>query len=152
MKPISVSARFHQTPEAVWDFIFGDGLQRVAAASKMVERIEDYELRSDGTPRYTMVMKAGPLRLRSVSDYLVYERPRRSVNSVIGGLFDGGTAYIDLHPEGLGTRADMHIELAPRNLPKRLVMMLLRPLLVPMLAADFRRWVPAAEQYRRSKD
>lgn len=145
MKPISVSAQFRQSPAAVWDFIFGDGLKHAVAASKMLE-VEGYELRPDGTPRYTMVMKAGPFRIRSVSDYFVYDRPRKTVNKVIGGLFDGGTAYIDLHPASVGTRVDMRIELAPPNFRQKLTLTLLRPLLVPMLTAELKRWASAADR------
>lgn len=126
-------------------FIFADRLRRVAAASAMLE-VEGYELRPDGTPRYTMVMKAGPIRIRSVSDYFVYDRPKKTVNKVIGGLFDGGTAYVDLLPQGGETRVEMRIEPAPPNLRKRLTLALLRPVLVPMLAAELRRWSSAAER------
>ena len=148
MKPINVSARFRQPPDAAWDFIFADRLRRVAAASKMLE-VEGYELRRDGTPRYTMVMKAGPLRIRSVSDYFVYDRPKKTVNRVIGGLFDDGTAYVDFHPQGGETRVDMRIEPAPANLRTKLTLALLRPVLELMLAAELRRWASAAGRSRQ---
>ncbi|WP_258805135.1 hypothetical protein [Pseudarthrobacter sp. NS4] len=145
MKPINVSAHFRQPPDPVWDFIFGDRLRQAVAASRLLE-IEGYELRPDGTPRYTMVMKAGPLRIRSVSDYFVYDRPRKTVNRIIGGLFDGGTAYVDLRPEGVGTLVEMRVELMPPNLRKRLALALSRPLLVPTLTAELGRWASAADR------
>ncbi len=151
MRSIEVSAHVPLPPEAAWDFMFGDKLRHLAAASKMVAGIEGYELRPDGTPRYTMVLKAGPLRVRSVSDYYVYERPRRTVNRVLGGLFNGGTCYIDFHPDGVGTRTDMRVELTPPNRPAGVGLAILRPLLAAALGADLRRWAAAARPVRTAR-
>ncbi len=147
MKPIQVSAQVALPPDAAWDFMFSDELRRLVSASKMIDGVEEYVLRPDGTPRYTMVMKGGPIRVRSVSDYTVYERPRRTVNRVIGGLFDGGTCFIDFRPnhEGTGTRVEMSVELDPPKRSARIALTLLRPLLSAALRADLQAWARTAK-------
>ncbi len=143
MEPVQASAEFRVPPEVAWDFIFGERARRAVEASRMVVDIQDYEMRSDGTPRYTMVMGIGPLRMRSVSDYTVYERPRRTVNDIKDSPF-GGRFFVDFEPVPGGTRVTERWDLAP---PSRVVAALLpalRPVLQRMLQKDLARLAVAA--------
>ena len=81
-------------PERTWDFLFGDELRRVVELSRMVVAVQHYRMRSDGTPHYTMVTRVGPFLMRGTSDYVVYDRPHRTVNRVLDSPF-GGTFHIN---------------------------------------------------------
>ena len=55
--------------EETWDLLFGDQGQRMVEAVDNVISVEDFQMRADGTPRYTMVRKVGPLTMTTISDY-----------------------------------------------------------------------------------
>lgn len=131
---IHSDALFRLGPEQTWDLVFGDRLQRFVEMSPSIVAVEDYEMRADGTPRYTMAFRVGPITIRSISDYAVYDRPHRTVNAVLGGLF-GGTYEMVFSPEGPDTRLSYRWRIEP-NTPAARVLL---PVLAPLLARALRR-------------
>ena len=129
MRVVEASAVVPLSPEETWDFFFGDQLRGLVEAVDNVVAVENYQMRADGTPRYQMVRKVGPLTMRSTSDYSVYERPYRSVSRALGGPF-GGTFYTEHEPlaGGEATRLSFRMEVEPQNLLARVML----PVVVPM--------------------
>ncbi|MCP2257736.1 deazaflavin-dependent oxidoreductase, nitroreductase family [Streptoalloteichus tenebrarius] len=77
--------------DRTWDLFYGDALRGYVALSDITLAVEDHELRPDGTPRYTLVRKIGPVLLRHTADHIVYEPPHRAVHRVqdspLGGVY-----------------------------------------------------------------
>jgi hypothetical protein len=91
MRPVEVSTQVPLPPGDAWDFMCGDGGPPRFLADmhglgyrRDVTAVEEYEMRADGTPRYRMTRKFGPLPpVSMVSEYDVFERPRRTVNRAL---------------------------------------------------------------------
>jgi hypothetical protein len=92
-------------------------------------------MRPDGTPRYTMVFRAGPLTMRGTSDYFIYEPPHRTVNRVLDNPL-GGTFYITHEPMPEGTQVTHRWEPDPPNPIFGLLLPVVRPLLAWQLQRD----------------
>ena len=143
MQSVDGSAVFPLRPEETWDLLFGDRLRHIVQFSPTVAAVEDYELRPDGTPRYTMVNKLGPLRKRSTSDYFVYERPARSANRVLG-LPLSGAFHMAFHPVPGGTRVSAHWQVQTQHRVAGLFLPLIHPLLTWYLQRELDAWARGA--------
>lgn len=131
------------TPEKTWDFFWQDP-QRVTGYFASSVTLEDYEMRVDGTPRYRMVQRLGPLPSISwVSEYEVFDRPHRHVNrtleSALSGTFHGTYAST-----ADGTEVTWRWDIAPRNPLIRLMLPVLRPVFTWSLQRDLNAWTKAA--------
>ena len=92
-------------------------MRRVVELSDSIVAIEDYEMRSDGTPRYVHVGKMGPAKMRFTADYSVFEPPPRRIAATILDSPFGGDYRVDYEtvPEG-GRRVTHHWEVwCPRT-------------------------------------
>lgn len=145
MVSIEVSSHFEAAPEQVWNFIFADRSARAVAASRLVARFEDYEMRTDGTPRYRMIMKVGPATMSAVSDYTVFDRPRRTENRVLENPI-GGRFVVELLPADGGTRVTERWHPSPRSTVVRRLMPLLAPVVRSQLQKDLNRWAAAVSE------
>ena len=116
--------------------------------------VENYQMRPDGTPRYTMVAKFGPFPMRVISDYSVYEPPRRTVNRVLDSPL-GGTAYFTFEPVAGGTRVTQRWEVEPQNPLVGLLLPVMRPLLAWSMQRDLdtlaRAATPQGDQQRQEE-
>ncbi len=137
------SAVFPLRPEETWDLLFGDRLRHVVQFSPTVVAVENYEMRPDGTPRYTMVNKLGPFRKRSTSDYFMYERPARSANRVLG-LPLRGELYMTFEPVSGGTRVSAHWQVHPRHRLASMLGLAMHPLLTWYLQRELDAWARGA--------
>ncbi len=145
MRSVQASAVVPLTPEKTWDFFWEDPLRTATYFASSVT-LEDYEVRADGTPRYRMVQRIGPLPPISwVSDFQVFDRPRQHVNRILqfplGGEFHG-----TFEPTAEGTRVTWRWDIEPHNLLIRLLLpvALLRPVLARSLQRDLNAWTKAA--------
>lgn len=87
MRTVEASADVPLSPEETWDFFWEDPRQTAKYLASSAT-LQDYEIRPDGTPRYRMVQKLGPLPpVSSVSEYDVFDRPRRHVNRTLEFLW-----------------------------------------------------------------
>lgn len=134
-RTIHGEALFPLGQEQTWDLVFGDEMRRLVELSDSIAAVEDYEMRADGTPRYVMVTKVGPGTIRSTSDYTIYERPCRSVNSVLDSPF-GGRYEIDFEPEGPDTRVSYRWDIEPTATFARILLPVIAPLLARSLHVD----------------
>ncbi|PRY47892.1 polyketide cyclase/dehydrase/lipid transport protein [Geodermatophilus tzadiensis] len=139
MQSVDASAVFPLSPEETWDLLFGDQLRHIVQFSPTVAAVEDYEMRPDGTPRYTMVNKLGPLHKRSTSDYATFERPTHSANRVLG-LPVGGTFHVTFRPVPEGTRVSGHWEMEARNWLGGALLRAVHPLLTWYLQREVDAW------------
>ncbi len=106
--------------------------------------LQDYEVRADGTPRYRMVQKIGPLPPMSwVSEYEVFDRPRRHVNQTLESPL-GGKFYGTSEPTAEGTRVTWRRDIEPQSLLIRSLLPMLRPVLAWSLQRDLNAWTKAA--------
>lgn len=135
MQTVEASTVFPLGQEETWDFLTGDQLRRLVALSDSIVAVEDYQMRSDGTPRYRMVQKAGPFTISFVSDYSVYDRPHRTVNRTLDSPL-GGTFYSTFDSVPEGTRVSMRWEVEPQNPLVGVLLPVLRPLLSRSLQRD----------------
>lgn len=135
MQTVEASTVFPLGQEETWDFLTGDQLQRLVALSDSIVAVEDYQMRSDGTPRYRMVQKLGPFTISFVSDYSVYQRPHRTINRTLDSPL-GGTFYSTFDSVPGGTRVSMRWEVEPQNLLVGVLLPVLRPLLSRSLQRD----------------
>ncbi len=144
-QPVEASAVMPLSLEETWDFLFGDQFRRSIEAIDNVIAVENYEMRADGTPRYEMVRKVGPLTMRATSDYSVYERPHRSVSRALDAPF-GGTFYTTHEPlrGGEATRLTFRWEVEPQNLSARVMLPVVVPLLRRQLQQDVDAFAKAA--------
>ncbi|MCK8672260.1 hypothetical protein M1M07_14240 [Rhodococcus sp. HM1] len=140
---IHADALFRLGPEQTWDLVFGNRLQRFVELSPSIVAVEDYEMRANGTPRYTIAFRVGPITIRRISDYSVYDRPNRTVNAVLGGPF-GGTYETVFGPEGPDTRLSYRWRIEPNTPAARVLLPVLAPLLARALRRDLRAIASAA--------
>jgi hypothetical protein len=142
MEIARAAAVFPVPPEEAWDFIFADGGRRALAASKLITAIDDYQMRSDGTPRYSMTMTIGQISIRGTSDYSVFDRPHKTVNRIydnpVGGIF-----VVELMPVPQGTRVSERWEVHTNSV-MRGAFRVLRPLVSGLLQRDLERWAAAS--------
>jgi hypothetical protein len=135
--PVRAEAEFAGQPNQVWHLIFGDHSKRMVELSDAIEAAEDYQTRPDGSPRYTMVLRLGPARVRLTSDYYVFEPPRRSVNRTLGKPFEGDFE-LTLTPVGNGhnTRVTYHWDVEGSTRLSKLLLPVAAPLLSRVLQKD----------------
>ena len=147
MTTVEASAIVPLGPEAAWDFLFADPRRAVEHLDEVVA-VEDYEVRADGTPRYRMVRRFGPLPpVSMVSDYYVFERPHRAVNRVLDSPL-GGNFTVTYEPVPEGTRMRWSWDVEPRSGVLGLLLPLLRPLMARSLQRDVRTVARAAARAR----
>jgi hypothetical protein len=145
MKVVEASAVIPLSPEEVWDFAFGDQLQRFVEAVDNIIFVEDFQMRADGTPRYRMVRKVGPLTMSTISDYSVFERPYRTVSRALNPDAPfGGTFYTTSEPVAGGTRLSLRMEGEPQNALASVMLPVIRPLFAQQLQQDLDDLVKAA--------
>lgn len=133
---VEASAIVPLGPEETWDMLLGEQIPRLVEMPGMsVVAVEDYRMRPDGTPRYTMANKVGPVTVRHTADFSVYERPHRSVNRVLDNPF-GGTLYGTYEPVSGGTQVKWRWEVEPQNLLAGVLMPIVRPLLERSMQHD----------------
>ncbi len=135
MQVVEGSAVMPLSQEETWDSFFGDQMRRLVELHPTVAAVEDYQMRPDGTPRYTMVAKFGPFPMRVISDYSVYEPPHRTVNRVLESPL-GGTAYFTFEPVAEATRVTQRFEVEPQNPLVGLLLPVMRPLLAWSMQRD----------------
>lgn len=150
MQVIEASTVMPLDQEETWDFFFSDKGRRLVALSDMVVAIENYQMRADGTPGYTMAYKAGPITVRATSDYFVYEPPNRTVNRILDSPF-GGTFYIDHESVSGGTRVNWRWEVEPQTSLAGLSLPVTRPLLARSLQRDLDTLAKAAAAPQRDR-
>ncbi|SFP52012.1 Polyketide cyclase / dehydrase and lipid transport [Geodermatophilus dictyosporus] len=139
MRSVDASAVFPLSPDETWDLLFGNRLRHIVQFSPTVAAVEDYEMRADGTPRYTMVNKLGPLHKRSTSDYYTFERPTHTANRVLG-LPLGGTFHVTFRPVPGGTRVSGHWEVEARSRLGGVLLRTVHPLLTWYLHRELGAW------------
>jgi hypothetical protein len=122
-------------PDQTWDYFFADQGQHLVKLSKRVAAVRDYEIRADGTPRYSMILRAGPLTVQGTSDYTVFDRPRRTVNAVLSEPF-GGVYEMRFEPVVLGTRVRTEWTVEATTRMGALMLPAVAPLLARALRAD----------------
>ena len=143
MQVVEASTVIPLGPEDTWDLLFGDQMRRAVELFSIAVAIEDYQMRPDGTPRYTMVSKVGPFTMRGISDYFVYERPQRMANRILDSPL-GGTFYVTFEPVPEGTRTSLRWEVEPQNALVGILLPMLRPLLARQLQQDLDTFAKAA--------
>jgi hypothetical protein len=144
MRSVDVSAVFPPSPEETWHFLFGDQLRHIVQFSPTVAAVENYQMRPDGTPLYTMVNKLGRLRKRSTSGYFIYERSTRSANRVLG-LPVGGAFHMTFQPIPEGTRVSGNWQVQAQNRLAGALARMMHPLLTWYLQRELRAWARGAE-------
>ncbi|KAF0963714.1 SRPBCC family protein [Rhodococcus sp. T7] len=122
-------------PDQTWDFFFADQGQHLVNLSKQVAAVRDYHIRADGTPRYSMDLRIGPLTVSGTSDYTVFDRPRRTVNAVLSEPF-GGVYEMRFEPVVLGTRVSTEWTVEATTHLGGLLLPMVAPLLARALRAD----------------
>ena len=137
IRTLEGDALFPLPPARTWDLLFGDGMRRLVELSDSIAAIENYELRADGTPRYVMVTAVGPARMRTTSDYSIFERPCSTVNSVLDSPL-GGVYEMDFRPEGGGTRVSFCSTIMTTHSALRMIPPAIAPLLEFTLGSDLR--------------
>ena len=137
MPVVEASTVIPLSPEDAWDLLFGDQAQRAVEAINNVISVEDFQMRDDGTPRYKMVRKVGPLTMSTISDYSVFERPNRTISHTRepNAPF-GGTFYTIHEPVAGGTRLSFRMEVEPQNALARVMLPVIRPLFARQLQQD----------------
>ncbi len=143
MKVVEASVVVPLSPEQTWDFLTGDQMRRAVELFSIAVAVQDYQMRADGIPRYTMVSKVGPFTMRGISDYFVYERPHRMANRILDSPL-GGTFYVAFEPVTEGTRTSLRWEVEPQNTLVGILLPVLRPLLARQLQRDLNAWAKAA--------
>lgn len=151
MRSVLVSVVVPLSPETTWDFFWEDP-QHVARYFASSVTLEDYELRADGTPRYRVVQRLGPLPLMSwVSEYEVFDRPRRHVNRTLETPLTGRfTGTFEPTPEG--TRVTWQWDIAPRNRLIRWTLPLLHRVFTWSLQRDLDAWTTVAVEQSVDSD
>ena len=134
MQPVEASVVVPLSPEQTWDFLWDDPRRAVEHFDDIVA-VEGYQVRDDGTPRYRMVRKFGPLTMSFISDYYVFERPHRHVNRTLESPF-GGNFYGTYEPTAGGIRVTWRWEIEPQNTLVGLLLPAMRPLLAWSLQRD----------------
>lgn len=143
MRSVEVPVVVPRTPEETWDFFWEDP-REVAKYSATSVTLEDYEMRADGTPRYRMVQRLGPLPPISwVSEYELFDRPRRHVNRTLETPL-GGKLRGTYESTANGTRVTWRWDTSPQNPLIRLLLPVLRPVFTWSLQRDLHAWTKAA--------
>ncbi|MFF2114985.1 hypothetical protein [Rhodococcus koreensis] len=122
-------------PDQTWDFFFADQGQHLVNLSKRVAAVRDYHIRADGTPRYAMALRIGPLTVQGTSDYTVFDRPRRTANAVLSEPF-GGVYEMRFEPVVLGTRVRIEWKVEATTRTGGLILPMVAPLLAHALRAE----------------
>jgi hypothetical protein len=136
MQVVEASAVVPLSPEEAWDLLIGEQMQRLVEMPDVsVVAVKDFQLRPDGTARYTVANKAGPSTTWHTADFTVYERPLRSVNRVLDSPF-GGMFYGTYEPAGGGTRVHWRWEIEAQSTLARLLVPLIHPLLARSMQQD----------------
>ena len=153
MRVVEASAVVPLSPEEAWDLLIGDQMQRLVEMPDVsVVAVKDFQVRPDGTARYTVANKAGPSKTWHTADFTVYERPHRSVNRVLDSPF-GGMFYGTYQPMGEGTRVQWRWEIEAQNTLARLLVPLIHPLLARSMQQDLdalsKRFGAQEDQQRR---
>lgn len=155
MQVVEASAVIPLGPEETWDLLFGDQGRRAVEALDNVISVEDFQMRADGTPQYTMVRKVGPITMSTISDYSVFERPNRTVSHTRDPNAPfGGTFYTYHEPvAGGGTRLTFRMEMVPQNSLAAVMMPVVRSLFARQLQQDVddlaRAATPQGDQQRQ---
>ena len=119
------------------NYFFGDQLQRFVEAVDNVIAVEDFQMRADGTPRYRMVRKVGPLTMSTISDYSVFERPYRTVSHALNPDAPfGDTFYTTSEPVAGETRLSFRMEVEPQNTLSSIMLPVIRLLFARQLQQD----------------
>ncbi len=155
MRPVEVSTEVPLPPDEVWDFMWGDGGPPRFIADmhdlgywRDVTAFDDYEMRADGTPRYRMTRKFGPLPpVRMATEYDVFEPGRRAVNHPLDGPVRGDF-IATYEPTGRGTRITWRWEVSSANRVIRRLLPVLRPFLVRSLQRNLDDYARAATHKR----
>ena len=150
MQVVEASAVVPLGLEDSWDLFLGDQLQHLVEAVDNVIAVENYQMRPDGTPRYQMVRKVGPITMRATSDYSVFERPYRTVSRALDAPF-GGTFYSYHEPVAGGTRLSLRWEVEPQNALARVMLPVVLPLLRRQLQQDAEDLAKAAGTPQRGQ-
>jgi Polyketide cyclase / dehydrase and lipid transport len=156
MRPIEASAEAALPPGDVWDFMWGDGGPPRFLTDmhdlgywRDVTKVEDYEMRADGMPRYRMTRKFGRLPAGSMAtEYDEFERPRRAVNHTLNTPLRGNF-IATYEPTGQGTRITWRWEVASPNRVINRLLPVLRPFLVHSLQRNLDQFARAATQRRK---
>ena len=137
MRVAEASAVVPLSPEEAWDVLLGDQMHQLVEMPEIsVVAVEDYQVRPDGTARYVMANKAGPFPIWHTADFIVFERPHRSVNRVLDSPF-GGTFYSTYEPTATGdTRVSWRWEVEPQNPLAAVLLPMIRPLLAGSMQHD----------------
>jgi hypothetical protein len=138
------------SPEETWDLLFDNPQQGVVELFADIVSAEDYQIRADGTPRYRMVRKAGPLTLSFIADYSVFERPYRTVSRPLGSPI-GGTFYTTHEPTTEGTRMHWRWEIEPQNPLVDRLLPVMRSLVAWSLRRDLNTFAKATKNYQTIK-
>ena len=155
MRPIEVSTEAPLSPGEVWDFMWGDGGPPRFLADmhdlgywRDVTKVEDYEVRPDGMPRYRMTRQFGRLPPVSMAtEYDEFERPHRAVNHALNTPLRGDF-IAELEPTGQGTRITWRWEVASANPVINTSLPLLRPFLARSLQRNLDEYARAATHKR----
>jgi hypothetical protein len=143
MRSVEASAMVPLSPEKTWDFFWTDPRETAKYLASSVT-LEDYEVRADGTPRYRMVQRIGHFPAMSwVSEYEVFDRPRRHVNQTLESPL-GGKFYGTFESTGEGTRVTWRWDVEPQDFLTRSLLPVLRPVLAWSLQRDLNAWTKAA--------
>lgn len=102
-------------------------MQNWIRLSDAVVEVRDYEMRSDGTPEYVMVNRAGPMKISHQSDYDVYEPPHRAEDVTLDSALGGRFVTIHEAVED-GTRVTHRFDVEPHGIMRLLFPLLRRPL------------------------
>jgi hypothetical protein len=156
VRPVEVSTEIPLPPGDAWDFMWGDGGPPRFLADmhglgywRDVTAVEEYEMRADGTPRYRMTRKFGPLPpVSMMTEYDVFEPPRRAVNRPLNTPLRGDF-IATYEPTGQGTRITWRWEVEPANPVMNLLLPVLRPFLVRSMQRNLDDYARAATQRRR---
>jgi hypothetical protein len=132
---VEASAVVPLSQEETWELFEGDQMRQVVELSDSIVAIEDYEMRSDGTPRYVHVGKMGPATTRFTADYSVFEPPRRIEATILDSPFSGNYR-VDYEAMPEGTRITHHWEVVPKNPFLGLLLPIARPLIERSLQRD----------------
>ena len=151
MRPVEVTAEVALPPGDVWDFMWADGGPPRFLADmhslgywRDVTRFEDYEMRPDGTPRYRMSRKFGPLPpVRMRTEYDVFDRPRRAVNHAVDTPLRGDFVAT-YEPTRVGTRITWRWDVRAANPLLNVPLRALRPFLTRSLQGNLDEYVKAA--------
>ena len=142
MPAVEASAVVPLSPEETWDFLWDDPRRAVEHFDDILA-VKDYQMRADGTPRYRMVQKVGPLTMSFVSDYYVFERPHRHINRILESPF-GGNFYGTYEPTAGGTQMRYRWEIEPQKTLVGLLLPVMRPLLAWSLQRDLNTYAKKA--------